>query len=582
MKKILLTISAVALSAATYAQVIVAGISPQSIVANYTHTWADPASGWGTPDFLIPNTFVEDTLMLVDDGTPGTNAQGHPIAQEGCNPLINNLTGKIAVIYRNTCNFSLKAFNAQTAGAVGVIIINRDPEAVGMGAGTGSPSGINVTIPVVMLSSTDGAALVNAMANGPVVVFMGNKQNLYETDGGSSLSDVMISKYGSIPLSMANNDYSFDPGIQVYNFGSEDHEFTINATLTAPGGTVVYDNTVGPVTILSADTLAVFNGNPNSFPPVTLSSWQVGKYTLTYTIDIPGFTDSANSDNVYVSYFDVTSDVLSLASQDNSNSSLLSNSFPSNATSSYKVCMKLQDVYPSMNTGVEGLYFSIQSPNDTVIGEEVIGEIFEWNDPWTDLSNGFGSITFDNLNQVGGFNFDYTDNAQNEQVVYAAFPSPILLLGDQRYLVCVTTSNPEIGFGFDKTLNYDANVGIYSQPVMAMNIDNTDWYSGWSGGTNAAAIGLKIITNVGIEENAELIANAYPNPANDLITVIVNASGKAHLTVTDISGKVAISGALNLAAGQADVNLDALQAGLYIFNVTLENGKTAQFNVVKK
>jgi hypothetical protein len=37
-----------------------------------------------------------------------------------------------------------------------------------------------------------------------------------------------------------------------------------------------------------------------------------------------------------------------------------------------------------------------------------------------------------------------------------------------------------------------------------------------------------------------------------------------------------------LAAGQADVNLDALQAGLYIFNVTLENGKTAQFNVVKK
>jgi hypothetical protein len=25
-----------------------------------------------------------------------------------------------------------------------------------------------------------------------------------------------------------------------------------------------------------------------------------------------------------------------------------------------------------------------------------------------------------------------------------------------------------------------------------------------------------------------------------------------------------------------------LQSGLYIFNVTLENGKTAQFNVVKK
>jgi hypothetical protein len=580
MKKLLLTFSAVALSVATYAQVVVAGVSPQSIAGNYTHTWADPAGGdWSCPDFLIPNTFVQDTLMLVDDGSTGTNAQGHPIAQEGCNPLINNLTGKIAVIYRNTCNFSIKAFNAQTAGAVGVIIINRDPEAIAMGGGT---AGVDVTIPVVMLSSTDGAALVSAMANGPVVVFMGNKQNLYETDGGSSLSDVMISRYGSIPLTMANNGYSFDPGIQVYNFGSVDHAFTVNATVTAPNGSVVYNNTVGPVTIISADTLAVFNGNPNSFPPVTLSSWQVGKYTLTYTIDIPGFTDSANTDNVFTSNFNVTTDVLSLASQDDATSALTSNSFPSNATSFYKVCMKLEDVYPTTNSGIEGLYFSIQAPNDTVIGEEVVGEVFEWNDAWTDLSQGWSAVTFDNVNQVGGFNFDFTSNTQNAQVVYSAFTNPVLLLDNQRYLVCVSTSNPDIAFGFDKTLNYDANVSIYSQPVVAMNIDNTTWYSGWSGGTNAAAIGLKVINNVGIEENAELVANAYPNPANDEITIALNAQGAAQLTVTDVAGKVAMASALNLTTGQANVSLNGLQAGLYIFNVTLENGKTAQFNVVKK
>jgi hypothetical protein len=103
MKKLLLTVSAIALSAATYAQVIVAGISPQSIVANYAHTWADPAGGWGTPDFNIPGTFVQDTLMVVDDGSTGTNAQGNPISAQGCNPLINNLTGKIAVVFRNAC-----------------------------------------------------------------------------------------------------------------------------------------------------------------------------------------------------------------------------------------------------------------------------------------------------------------------------------------------------------------------------------------------------------------------------------------------------------------------------------------------
>jgi hypothetical protein len=39
---------------------------------------------------------------------------------------------------------------------------------------------------------------------------------------------------------------------------------------------------------------------------------------------------------------------------------------------------------------------------------------------------------------------------------------------------------------------------------------------------------------------------------------------------------------LNLVAGKSDVNLSSLESGMYIFNVTLENGKTAQFNVVKK
>ncbi|MFM7662239.1 MAG: PA domain-containing protein, partial [Bacteroidota bacterium] len=165
MKKLLLFVFILCTVSSFSAQVIVAGVSPQNIVMNYTHTWADPAGGWGTPDFNIPGTFVEDTLMIVDDGSTGTNAQGNPISAEGCNPLINDLTGKIAVIYRNTCEFGAKAFNAQTSGAVGVIIINRNPnEWINMGAGA---QGVNVTIPVVMLDLNDGQALVAEMLNGP-------------------------------------------------------------------------------------------------------------------------------------------------------------------------------------------------------------------------------------------------------------------------------------------------------------------------------------------------------------------------------------------------------------------------------
>jgi hypothetical protein len=34
--------------------------------------------------------------------------------------------------------------------------------------------------------------------------------------------------------------------------------------------------------------------------------------------------------------------------------------------------------------------------------------------------------------------------------------------------------------------------------------------------------------------------------------------------------------------GTSNYSLEGLTNGMYIFNVTLENGKTAQFNVVKK
>ncbi|NDC27952.1 MAG: hypothetical protein EBZ94_01265, partial [Crocinitomicaceae bacterium] len=100
MKKILLSFSLISFAYFTNAQVIVAGVSPSNIVGNYPNAWADPAGGWGTPNFLIPGTYIQDTLMMSNDGSVGLNAQGHPVSAAACNPVINNLNGKIAVIYR--------------------------------------------------------------------------------------------------------------------------------------------------------------------------------------------------------------------------------------------------------------------------------------------------------------------------------------------------------------------------------------------------------------------------------------------------------------------------------------------------
>jgi len=86
----------------------------------------------------------------------------------GCVALTNasSLTNKIALIDRGGCDFSLKALNAQQAGAVGVAIVNNvagAPTTMASGA-----SAASVTIPAIMVAQADRAAL----AAGGVVLRM--------------------------------------------------------------------------------------------------------------------------------------------------------------------------------------------------------------------------------------------------------------------------------------------------------------------------------------------------------------------------------------------------------------------------
>ena len=75
--------------------------------------------------------------------------------------------------------------------------------------------------------------------------------------------------------------------------------------------------------------------------------------------------------------------------------------------------------------------------------------------------------------------------------------------------------------------------------------------------------------------------NAFPNPATDKVTVSIDANGDATLEVVNIAGKVAMNNTITLVNGSADVDMSSLESGVYIFNVTLENGQTSQFNVIK-
>jgi hypothetical protein len=581
MRKLLLTISAVALTFMSNAQVIVAGVSPQPIVANYTFTWADPGSGWATPDFLIPGTYVQDTLMLVDDGSQGTNAQGHPIAQEGCNPLINNLTGKIAVIYRNTCEFGMKALNAQNAGAVAVIVINRDPEVIAMGAGA---SGASVTIPVVMIQNSDGDAIVNQMASGAVVMFLGNKTGLYANDGGVSPKATLLPKQAIVPSYIAQNgtEFNFDLGARVFNYGNQPQaSVSLNAKITNPSGATVYDNSVTGLSIAAGDSTDVYPGGASTLPQFSLATYPAGTYTVTYTVGL-GIADQYDADNVLTSTFTISDSLYSYA-QVNPTTGLPSGGNyyrPGTNNQTFSVCSVINDPNAS-RMSVEGIYFAATTSTASAVlltGEEMALYLYKWEDAFADLND--ANLAFTTLTEVASGFYYYPGDLQAE-TVFGAFTAPANLEDNQRYLACVQTVNLSLYIGHENKTDYTWNEAYYLQPMSPNESDGTYFAAGF-GSDVPSSIAMKVGETVGINDLNTVEGMAYPNPATDLVTISIEGEGVANLTVTDVAGRVAMSNNVSLTAGKAELNITNLEAGVYIFNVVLENGKTAQFNVVKK
>jgi hypothetical protein len=229
------------LSLNSLSQVIVYGVSPASIAGYNICTWAQPTYGWGTANLNQIGNSVQDTIILANDGTGGTNAYGLPISSEACNPLINNVTGKIVLISRASCEISQKAINAQNAGAVGVIIITYPNSApIPMGSGT---FGANVTIPVVMISYTDGLNLINSAANTPTVVYIGNGAGFCPPTITNSLNVTGCDQYITPSGQVINQSTVINDTIQNI-YGCDSVISTLNISINNSSSTPNFSNEV--------------------------------------------------------------------------------------------------------------------------------------------------------------------------------------------------------------------------------------------------------------------------------------------------------------------------------------------------
>lgn len=139
------------------------------------------------PGGTIQNN-ITAPIVLFDDGVAPND--------DACTNTTNDYTGKIVLIRRGTCSFESKSFKAQSAGAIGVIIMNN---AAGAGPmGMAEDNSLEGTIPTISISKEDGDLLV-ANLNNLTGTF--TQANPYDTnamyvDGVQNINDIAIKNNG--------------------------------------------------------------------------------------------------------------------------------------------------------------------------------------------------------------------------------------------------------------------------------------------------------------------------------------------------------------------------------------------------
>ena len=132
-------------------------------------------------------TGVTGDVALVNDGAG--------VTWDFCEPMpIGSLAGKIALAERGTCNFTVKAQNADRAGAAGLIIVNNqgDNETLTMGSLTPQTDPLILT-PTQMLGRRDGNELKNSL---PANVTMRNVGGNIPRRDSDFDNAVIIHEYG--------------------------------------------------------------------------------------------------------------------------------------------------------------------------------------------------------------------------------------------------------------------------------------------------------------------------------------------------------------------------------------------------
>jgi hypothetical protein len=564
MKKNILSIFLVVLFYIAKAQVSFIVLQPAAIQGGYNFTYNSPPT-WGVPDLLVPANAVTGSVVMAYDASSADSL--------GCEELVTDVTGKIALVYRGTCFHDEKAFNAQQAGAIGIILINNAPGQ--MPQVSGLTPGL-ITIPVTMISDEAGAAMrAQLEAEEEVVVFIGNSAGYFNDDLGLSTKNMLIPSSSLLPAALAQNagEFSVEMGAWVYNYGAADQTPALSAKVIL-NGTILYNEASTSFSLLSGDSTYV------TLPIFTQPSYAEGYYNFVYEVN--GVPDELNYNNSISHKLLISNDQFGLLKVDSTGKPETTGAFQaanSSESTIFQSCIVFKDEHAS-RLGAKGLsFYALTTFGTSIVGKFIEINAYEWNDEFTGIND--PNFDFSNITEIGFGVYDYEENLQGI-MVSADFEAPFLMEDNQKYLFCMTSYGAEKFIGFDSNIHYEWNIKETDQPVMAISVDGQFSLGFINPSYPSIILNTLPASALGVVENKKIEVTPFPNPANNNLSIpLKGILGKAVLVITDASGKIISNQNLNVNNNQTiNVNTFGLQSGLYHFNLAFDNGKSSFFKVV--
>lgn len=545
-------------------------VSPSGIAKDIPNGFQD--CGWvGTADFgpSVTQEFCGDVVWALPDSL-------------GCTPLpAGSLDGKIALIRRGTCGFSLKIYHAQQAGAKAAIILNHYNNALDggcfayanatqfFGGMSGLDSASAVTIPAIFLQRQTGEEIDGALKAGEKVEVCFIFPRMTE--------QTAVYHY-STPLTQVD---TIGAGIMSVIFTNRSANTLTNtevkADIEAPSGAVQSLS----VTIPSLDPQAADTVEFDAFIPAL----EKGKFKVTFSNSV--FTESRDSVYTYFEHTDYTfaSDnlVVDPLGIGVSNADFINGNF----------ILQNAGLVVTGDAGGNASYVTFGIANaDTLwspLGDDantiglIVYDADANEDGIIDLGNSFDDLAGQ---EVGLGNYimngqEPVDSLLNVPVFDTNDPTqPVPLKPNHAYYVSLFYDGANAGTGrclrFSNTLDVPYAINL-TTPLFV----NNTLFSGWTGAEVIQRLQMQGFDPLNAKEQKPLDVAKYkitPNPASEYVLIdlkLAEVNKSVTVSLLDWNGRpVRTQTVKEFQNGQLNFKVNDLPSGYYLAWIRTSEGAT--------